>query len=157
MRILVLFVATGGGSGYLPIAPGTWGSAVGVLLWAALLPLLAVPMAAYSAVVVAVSALGWWAADRAESLFERRDDGRITVDEVAGMLLALAYLPLRWDVALAGFLLFRALDIWKPWPARAAERLPGGLGVMADDLVAGAYANLVGQVIWRLLLPGGIA
>jgi phosphatidylglycerophosphatase A len=70
------------------------------------------------------------------------------------MLVSLASLPWRPEVAGVGFLLFRLFDIWKPFPARAAERLPGGLGVMADDLVAGVFANLGGQVLWRLWVTG---
>ncbi len=153
MRKLILFVATGAGSGYAPIAPGTAGSGVGLLLY---LPLAGLSGAAYLAIVGGISALGVWAAERAERLFGQRDDGRITIDEVAGMLLTLAFLPRRLDVVVAGFLLFRLFDIAKPPPIRAAESLPGGLGVMTDDLVAGLYANVVGQLLWRVLLPGGI-
>ena len=147
MRIFILALATGGGSGYSPVASGTVGSAVGLAVWAlvgGLEPL------GFAAVCAGVIALGIWAAGRAEKIFGGHDDGRITIDEVAGMLVSLASLPFRPEVAGVGFLLFRLFDIWKPFPARAAERLPGGLGVMADDLVAGAYANLGGQLLWRL-------
>jgi len=146
-------VATGAGSGYAPVAPGTVGSGVGLLLY---LPLAGLGGGAYLLAVGGLSAVGVWASARAEGIFGKHDDRRITIDEVAGMLLSLAFLPPRLDVALAGFLLFRLFDIAKPPPARAAESLPGGLGVMTDDLVAGLYANLVGQVLWRGLLPGGI-
>jgi phosphatidylglycerophosphatase A len=152
MRIFILALATGGGSGYSPVAPGTAGSVVGLALWAlvgGLGPL------SYAAACAAVIGLGIWAAGRAEEIFGRHDDGRITIDEVAGMLLSVASLPWRPEVAGVGFLLFRLFDIWKPFPARAAERLPGGLGVMADDLVAALYANLGGQVLWRLWATGG--
>jgi phosphatidylglycerophosphatase A len=102
--------------------------------------------------LAAVTAAGTWAAGRAEQVLGRHDDSRITIDEVAGMLTALLFLPARLEVAAAAFALFRVLDIAKPWPVRSAEGLPGGLGVMADDLVAGVGANLVGQLLWRLLL-----
>ena len=148
MRIFVLALATGGGSGYSPVASGTVGSAVGVVLWLALSRL---SPAGYALACAAVIALGMWAAGRAEQLLGGHDDGRITIDEVAGMLVSLAWLPARPEVVGVGFLLFRLFDIWKPFPARQAERLPGGLGVMADDLVASAYANLGGQLVWRLL------
>jgi phosphatidylglycerophosphatase A len=152
MRIFVLAIATGAGSGYAPMASGTVGSVVGLAIWLALLGL---PPLAYAAAVVAISVLGIWAAGRASEIFRRHDDGRITIDEVAGMLVSLAWLPARPEVAALAFVLFRAFDIWKPWPASAAERLPGGLGVMADDLVAGVYANLGGQIVWRLILGAG--
>jgi phosphatidylglycerophosphatase A len=151
MRIFVLALATGAGSGYSPVASGTVGAAVGLALWFALTGL---APSSYAAACVAVSAVGVWAAGRAEHILGSHDDGRITIDEVAGMLVSLAWLPARPEVAGVGFVLFRIFDIWKPFPARAAERLPGGLGVMADDLVAGAYANLGGQLIWRLLAAG---
>jgi phosphatidylglycerophosphatase A len=161
MRKLVLFVATGAGSGYAPVAPGTMGSGVGLLLYVPLASFMpkgepVLGGALYLLAVGGVAVLGIWASGRAESIFERRDDGRITIDEIAGMLLALAFLPFRLDVVVAGFLFFRLFDIWKPPPIRAAESLPGGLGVMADDLLAGLYANLIGQLLWRVVLPGGI-
>lgn len=152
MRKLVLFAATGAGSGYSPVAPGTAGSAVGLAVHAGLLAALGGAAFGYLAAAVAISLVGIWAAGRAEAIFERRDDGRITIDEVAGMLVSLVFLPVSLKVAVSGFFLFRLFDIWKPYPARAVESLPGGLGVMADDLVAGVYANLSGQVLWRLLL-----
>lgn len=148
MRIFVLALATGGGSGYAPVASGTVGSAVGLGLWLALIRL---SPAGYALACAGVVLVGIWAAGRAERLLGKHDDGRITIDEIAGMLISLAWLPARPEVAGLGFVLFRIFDIWKPFPARRAEQLPGGLGVMADDLVAGAYANLGGQLIWRLL------
>jgi len=151
MRIFILALATAGGSGYSPVASGTAGSVVGLALWALVGGLAALP---YAAVCAAVIGLGIWSAGRAEEIFGGHDDGRITIDEVAGMLVSLAALPWRPEVAGLGFLLFRLFDIWKPFPARAAERLPGGLGVMADDLVAALYANLGGQVLWRLWVTG---
>jgi phosphatidylglycerophosphatase A len=151
MRILVLALATGGGSGYAPVASGTAGSAVGLAVWFALSRL---SPPGYALACAGVVVVGIWAAGRAETLLGRHDDGRITIDEIAGMLLSLAWLPARPEVAGLGFVLFRIFDIWKPFPARRAERLPGGLGVMADDLVAGAYANLGGQLVWRVLAAG---
>ncbi len=151
MRILVLALATGAGSGYSPVASGTVGSAVGLLIWLALAGL---PPAGYAAATLAVVLLGIWAAGRALRLFGTHDDGRITIDEIAGMLISLFWLPARPEVVLCAFLLFRAFDVWKPQPAAAAERLPGGLGVMADDLVAGVYANVAGQLLWRVAFSG---
>jgi phosphatidylglycerophosphatase A len=157
----ILLVATGGGSGYLPRAPGTAGAVVGLGLYAVLVQLCAalpLPLdATLAALALAVSAAGVWASEHAQRLFGQADDPRITVDEVAGMLTALLFLPPRLEVALFGFLAFRVLDIVKPWPVNRAEALPGGLGVMADDLVAGVGANLGGQLLWRLLWRGALA
>jgi phosphatidylglycerophosphatase A len=154
MRKLILFLATGAGSGYAPLVPGTFGSAAGLALFAcALLAGLGTPGLLIG--TVAITAVGVWASDRAEHIFERRDDGRIVIDEVAGMWVSLLLLPASVEVALTGFVLFRLFDILKPPPARAMESLPGGLGVMADDLVAGVYANIVGQIAWRVVWPGG--
>jgi len=102
-----------------------------------------------------VIAAGIWAAGKAEPLLGRHDDPRITIDEVAGMLVSLLFLPPRLETALFGFAAFRVLDIAKPWPVRRAEALPGGLGVMADDLLAGVGANLAGQLLWRLASVAG--
>ncbi len=153
MRKLILFVATGAGVGYSPVAPGTAGSVIGLGLYFALSPL---STGVYVAVLGGLSVVAAWIADRAERLLGKHDDGRIVIDEVAGMLTSLAFLPARVDVALAGFVLFRIFDIWKPPPARRAERLPGGIGVVMDDLVAGVYANLAGQLLWWVAPPGGL-
>jgi phosphatidylglycerophosphatase A len=152
MRKLILFIATGAGSGYAPVASGTFGSAVGLVFYGLLVqvsPLLLLLG------TVAIIPLGVWAAGRAEEIFGSEDDGRIVIDEIAGMLVALAFLPVGLGVALVGFFLFRLFDIVKPPPVRRMEALPGGLGVMLDDLLAGVYANLVGQVLWRWIWPGG--
>ena len=140
--------------GYSPVAPGTAGSVVGLGLYAALSPL---STGLYVAAVGGLSVVVFWIADRAERLLGKHDDGRIVIDEVAGMLTSLAFLPARVDVALAAFVLFRLFDIWKPPPARRAEQLPGGIGIVMDDLVAGVYANLAGQLLWRVALPGGLS
>lgn len=127
---------------------------MGLLLYA---PLAHLSLAPYLAAVLLTVVVGTWAAERGEALFGRKDDRRITIDEVAGMLVSLIALPARPEVIASAFLLFRVFDVIKPQPARACERIPGGLGIMADDLVAGLYANLVGQVLWRILLPAGLA
>src|SRR5262245_32599353 len=122
MRKMVLAIATAGGVGYAPFAPGTFGSLVGVGLWAGLAAL----GSAVSVVGgIALCGLAIWTSGRAQ-LSLGDDDGRIVIDEVAGQVIALLLLPLRLDVALAGFGLFRLLDIWKPLPVRKFEALPGG-------------------------------
>lgn len=141
-------LATGLGSGYAPIAPGTAGSALGLLLfW----PLHLLPAAAQIAAIVALSLLGALAAGRVAASVGLEDPGLVVVDEVAGMWVSLVLLPLTPATAAAGFLLFRVLDVVKPYPARDLERLSRGWGIMADDLMAGLYANLllrVGLLVW---------
>jgi phosphatidylglycerophosphatase A len=129
-------VATAGGVGYTPIAPGTVGSALALLiLW--LVPLSAAGRAAF---LVAVTVAGILASGRVERVVGRKDPGIIVIDEVAGMTLAVVNLPLTPAVAAAGFVLFRVFDVLKPFPAGWSQSLPGGIGVMTDDLIAGAYA-----------------
>jgi phosphatidylglycerophosphatase A len=118
------------------VAPGTVASAVtAVALW-----LLNLSPLALAALLIVVTGLGTWAADEAERALGGKDPGAIVVDEVAGMMLAVLAVPLTPTVLLVGFLLFRVFDVVKPFPANVAQRLRGGVGVMADDLVAGLYA-----------------
>jgi len=146
---VAIALATAGGAGYAPIAPGTAGSAVGVGVYCLLADLGA---ALFGLTVLALAFLGIWASDRAEAHFGQKDDGRIVIDEVVGQLLTLAPLALvaapgerrSWVWLLLGFLLFRALDIWKPPPVGWAERaFAGGAGVMMDDVFAGVLGCLV--------------
>jgi len=150
---LVRWLATGFGSGYAPVAPGTAGSAVGLLLfW----PLARIPWPAQVACCVALFVVGTAASARVALEVGRKDPGLIVVDEVVGMWISLVALPFSPFTATLGFLFFRAMDVWKPWPARALEDLPGGWGVMADDAAAGVYANLLVRVallVWPVL-PG---
>ncbi|MBI2528009.1 MAG: phosphatidylglycerophosphatase A [Candidatus Rokubacteria bacterium] len=134
-----LLIASGVGAGYAPVAPGTVGSAVTVgALW-----LIPFTPAGLVAALVGVTAVGLWAAGRAERLLGHKDPGVIVIDEVAGMMLSVLFLPRTLPVLLTAFLLFRLFDIWKPFPARESQALSGGLGVMVDDLVAGLYALIL--------------
>jgi phosphatidylglycerophosphatase A len=164
---LALAIATCG-VGYLPLAPGTWGSLVGVGIYA-LIRLSVFPQistegnqAMYSPIFLAlelslisiITVLGIWAASRAERVLKIKDPGKVVIDEVAGQLIALLPVPLAIEYGwpywlIPAFLLFRFFDIVKPYPARKLESLHGGLGIMADDLVAGAYAaTLVAVIVW---------
>jgi phosphatidylglycerophosphatase A len=147
------------GVGLIPLAPGTWGSLVGVLLYVGLragvlrlhmaarmggwpVPPSAVMLNTLLLLLVAGLALaGIWAATRCEKLLGRTDPGAVVIDEVVGQLLTFALVPFggRWTL-LVGFLAFRAFDIWKPYPIRRLETLESGLGIMADDVLAGFYA-----------------
>jgi phosphatidylglycerophosphatase A len=142
-----LLVATGLGTGYAPVAPGTVGSLLGLGLHV-LLHAVAGPLAAFAGLLL-VTALGFWSAAAGEQHFARRDPGHVVVDEVAGQMLTLTLLPLSAGSIAAGFLLFRLLDILKPFPARRLEALPGASGIMSDDLMAGFYANLILQLLVR--------
>jgi phosphatidylglycerophosphatase A len=130
-------VATAGGVGRAPLAPGTVASALTILALALWRPS---PLA-LAAVVVAATGLGTWAAGEAErALGAGKDPGVIVIDEVAGMALSVVALPPTPAVLAGGFVLFRVFDVVKPYPANTLQRLPGGVGVMIDDLVAGLYA-----------------
>jgi phosphatidylglycerophosphatase A len=135
-----LFLATCGYVGLVPVAPGTAGSAVGLVLFYATRRL--GPWAEIGA-ILAVFSLGVWAADVAERAYRRTDPGPVVIDEVLGVLITLCWLPVTGVGALVGFLVFRVLDVVKPWPAARLESLHGGLGVMADDAMAGVYSQLV--------------
>ncbi len=142
-----LWLAVGFGSGLVPVAPGTAGSLVAALAYLGL-GRLAWPWQVLA--VAAVTLLGTVAAARAERVWGE-DPGRVVVDEVAGQWIALFALPPTWGWVAAGFCLFRLFDITKPPPCRRLERLPGGLGVMADDLAAGLYARLIlAAVVWTV-------
>jgi phosphatidylglycerophosphatase A len=141
--LLSTIVATAFGAGYSPIAPGTAGSAVGLLLfW----PLHRLPIAAQVGAVIALYLVGVAASTRVARGLGVEDPGLVVVDEVVGMWTSMLWLPLSPWTAAAGFVLFRVMDVVKPYPARQFEALPGGWGIMTDDLMAGAYANLVLRV-----------
>lgn len=130
------WLATGGYSGYAPVAPGTCGSLVGLGLF---LLLASLPVLLYGVMLVGVIGLGIWTAGEAERLFGRQDDAAIVIDEIAGMLVMYYSIPVSFWPLVIGFGCFRLFDIYKPWPQ--LERLPGGWGVMLDDLWAGVLAN----------------
>ena len=146
LQRVALGIATVGPCGHAPAAPGTVGSAAGLMLFWAVRA--SGSLAVEGLVLLAVTAIGVVVASRAEAAYRRRDPGLIVIDETAGMLLTLAAVPVGLGGAVVGFIAFRLFDIVKPFPARRAERLPRGWGVMADDLVAGLYA----QALLRLLL-----
>ncbi len=142
-------IATGFYSGYFPFAPGTVGSAV------ALPMVFALRLGGHVLYAVALAlsvALAVYASSVAERTMQRKDPSCIVVDEMVGMLLTLFLAPLAvplssWQVPLAGFVLFRVFDIFKPFPGGRAEKLPGGWGIVADDLTAAIYANIVVRVL----------
>ena len=143
-RTFILFIAQGAFAGRVPAAPGTAGSLVGVLLFLVLRDL---PPLGYGIATAAVIAAGTWAAGRAEDLLGRKDHPSIVIDEIAGMLLSLFLVPSGWAYLAGGFVLFRFFDIAKPWPISRIQEIPGGAGVMADDILAGIFTNGVLQLL----------
>lgn len=144
-RPVALACATVFGVGYSPFAPGTCGSAIGLLLWW-MLPASPVVQAA---AILALFAVGSWSGGVAERHFAKTDPGQIVIDEVMGMLITLFLNPVGWIGAVGAFLIFRVADVVKPYPANRFERFRGGFGVMADDGMAAVYANLaLRAAIW---------
>lgn len=154
MSRIAVFLATCAYIGYAPVAPGTFGSAAGLLVYLALRA--AGVWWAEPVAIVAIFVIGCWAGTVAESYFGGEDPGTVVLDEVVGMLITIAFIPVTLTGALVGFLVFRLLDIVKPWPARRFEAMHGGLGIMADDAMAGVYGNLLMRVL-ILLAPGWLA
>lgn len=140
------FIATAGFVGRFPVAPGTAGSAAGLLVYA--LVRLFGGVTAEAVAILATLVLGVWASQVAERLLGGKDPGPVVIDEVAGMLITIAFLDVNVAGALAGFVVFRILDVIKPFPAARLENLPGGLGVMMDDTMAAIY----GQGVMRVLV-----
>lgn len=167
MDYIALTVATCG-VGYLPLAPGTWGSVVGVLFYLAFqtaslrafaflegrgletTDLYLLRTSILVLLIALITLAGVWAATRAEILLRRKDPGAVVVDEVAGQMITFVFVPARpgfWMI-IGGFILFRLFDIWKPYPVRRLEALEAGLGVMGDDVLAGIYAAITLSLAW---------
>jgi phosphatidylglycerophosphatase A len=141
----VLFLATGFYVGNIPPAPGTLGSLIGLALCFLLAGIQLPP-----AIILAVLFIGFavWIAHSAEKTLKKKDPGCIVIDEVAGMVVTLIGLPFNLTTAVIGFIIFRILDILKPFPIRTLDkRLAGGIGIVADDVVAGIFANIILRVL----------
>jgi phosphatidylglycerophosphatase A len=138
---LILFLSSGTYLGYIPIASGTFGTLWGIPLayrlsgYALWLQLLLIAAAIGAAIYLA---------DRAEKIWNRKDPSRVVIDEIVGYLVTVAGLPFTWKTAVWGFFIFRVLDILKPFPVRTIDRsLPGGWGIVLDDVLAGVYGNIL--------------
>ena len=147
----VMFLATGCYVGRIPVAPGTFGSLL------ALIPcffLSCLPLAVTLAIILFFIGLAAWVATGAEQILKAQDPGCIVIDEVAGMMVTLAGLPFDVLTVVSGFIVFRILDIIKPFPIRTAERhFSGGAGVVLDDVIAGIVGNVLLRAIWTLFGP----
>ena len=151
VRLLVTFVATGAYAGYVPLAPGTVGSALGLLLVRfAIAPVWRYSPSGFLMLFGVAFILACGVAERAETIFAEPDSSAIVVDELLGMIATMFGNPTGWIWLIAGFTLFRLLDIIKPWPASWLDRMQGGAGVMLDDLAAAFYANITMQVLRRI-------
>lgn len=152
---LAVFIATGGGAGFIPIAAGTWGSLVGLLIayWliSAFNQEAVLLQNALIIVSLTLAALGVWSGTRSEKIFDQKDAGQIVIDEVCGQVLSFVFIApylaalgsqWRWWL-IPGFVLFRLFDIFKPYPGNSLQSLTGGLGVMMDDIIAGIYAAVL--------------
>lgn len=150
----VEFLATGLYSGYLPWFPGTFGTLVGVGVYV----LIGRNAVVFYSVLAVLVVLSIWVADYAEKhIFKRKDPSGIVIDEIVGYQITMIFFPFQTDLAgiqamIFGFILFRIFDIWKPYPIRSLQKIPGGLGIVVDDLLAGVYANLVLQ-LFRFIGP----
>jgi phosphatidylglycerophosphatase A len=148
-------IATLFGAGRSPIVPGTAGTLAAMPL--ALACAAWMPLWGFAAATLAVAALGIWAADVAAPHLGGKDPGPVVIDEAAGLMVTLLGIPVGWASAAGAFFLFRVMDVIKPPPARQAERLPGGWGIMTDDLIAGVYANLALRAILHIMTHFGVA
>jgi phosphatidylglycerophosphatase A len=153
MRSIIVFLATGAYSGYSPVAPGTAGSVVGLaVIWLVFGPLWVYSPAVALIVFAIAFAISCWISGQAEIIFKEPDSSKIVIDEVLGMAATMFGNPLTLPWMLGGFLAFRVFDVVKPFPAGLIDRkVPGGAGVMLDDLAAAVYANIVLQVLSRII------
>jgi phosphatidylglycerophosphatase A len=148
MRHFYFWIATFLGVGKLPKAPGTWASLVAAFLF---YPLIEYPLA-LGAILVGVFFIGVLACDRYAKSLKDPDPSSAVIDEVLGMGIAMLGIPHDWPYLVMAFVLFRLFDIWKPFPIRRLEKLPGGWGIMADDLMAGVYARIWIQIgLWAIM------
>jgi phosphatidylglycerophosphatase A len=167
-----IVLTTCGGIGFMPLAPGTFGSLVGVLVYlffvqiessfSAFFALKNLNDAQLTAWIHALNLilfllfciLSIWASGRATRLFQNKDPQKVVVDEVIGQLIVFLFVPfdISWKLILAGFVLFRLFDIWKPYPIDSLQNLPAGIGVCADDILAGVYGGTCLAIIYAVSL-----
>ncbi|MGH9767750.1 MAG: phosphatidylglycerophosphatase A family protein [Blastocatellia bacterium] len=159
---IAIFIATGFGAGFIPFGPGTWGSIVGFLIAYGLIEFFGSDTLLLQNMLIAAgiisAALGVWASDRAEKIFDRKDASQIVIDEVCGQIISFVFITpylvrlgpqWRWWMVV-GFALFRAFDIFKPYPINRLQDLTGGIGVMMDDVLAGIYAAVLLSLLLTL-------
>lgn len=154
MRWLVLLLATGGYVGYIPVASGTFGSLIAMPLFLAFDALRTTSVPLYLLTYVASVAAACWIAGLADQYLQEHDSHKIVIDEIVGYIAATLFFTPTWSHALAAFFIFRALDVIKPFPAGYIDaHMPGGAGVVLDDVVSGIYSNLALRVLIAIGLP----
>jgi len=152
MHPLVRFLATGAYTGYVPVAPGTAGSIVGVIIGEVVFaPIWARSPSIFLLLFALLFVGGCVVAGQAERETGKHDDSQIVIDEVFGMIAAMFLIPGRWPRLIVAFLLFRAFDVIKPWPANYFDSMHGGGGIMLDDLISGLYANLAVHLVRQII------
>jgi phosphatidylglycerophosphatase A len=149
MRHFILLLATGFGVGYSPVAPGTLGTLVAILIYYFLSN---IPSPIHEITLVGFFFVSVWVSENGERLFRKKDDQRIVIDEIIGFLITMLWVPKTVRFVVTGFFLFRFFDILKPFPIRRFEKVfKGGFGVVLDDVVAGVYANIVLRLIYGII------
>ena len=146
------WIATGFGTGYLPIGPGSWGTLPGVLLCWLMQPL---PILLYVFTLLGLAAIGIHIASEVEPSFGKKDPGAIVIDEIVAFPITMFLIPLSGGTLVLGFFFNRLMDTIKIWPCDPLQKLPGGWGIVLDDLVAGVYSCLIMHLIvyyWPKLL-----
>ena len=150
MRSIIMLLATGCYTGFLPKAPGTWGSLFALLPWL-LLRNLTLPQ--YLIAVALLCVVGFFASGSAEKILDEADASPIVIDEIVGIMITLIAAPKHPAAPLVGLMLFRLFDIWKPFPISWIDQhIHGGLGIMADDMVAGVFACIALHLLWLLFM-----
>jgi phosphatidylglycerophosphatase A len=154
-RRVIVFLASGAYLGYAPVASGTFGSLAGVAICPIFELLRRGSPVLYVLTFLGLVAAAIWIADEAERIFAEKDSGKIAIDEVAGFIATMLFVPLSWATLAAGFFLFRLYDVLKLWPASWFDRHgKGGVGVVMDDVFAGLYANLTLRLLfWAAGIP----
>ncbi|MGD9763607.1 MAG: phosphatidylglycerophosphatase A [Candidatus Binatia bacterium] len=148
MRRVIIFLASGGFVGYIPIASGTFGTLVGIPFFWAYAEARHLDVWQYILIYIGLIAAACWVAGRAEALLNEHDSHKIVIDEIVGYLGATLFLAPTWEHTVLAFVVFRALDVLKPFPAGAIDaHWPGGPGVVLDDVVSGLYSNVVTRAL----------
>lgn len=140
MKKLILLLATVGGAGKAPVAPGSVGTLAGMVIVYLVHPL---PYHIYTITTLVFCLIAVWVASAAATITQRKDPQEVVIDEVAGLLVTMAFHPWSWMTVIVGYVAFRVFDTWKPFPCRRFEKFPSGWGIVLDDVMAGVYANIV--------------